>query len=133
MIYLDANFFIFALFDQTKKGSKARQIQKGIIEGEINAFTSALALDEVMWVIIKNKKSHLLRKVIEDIYSMPNLTVREVSSLIPLHALGFMEKYNLKPRDAFHLAVMENLQLVTIVSDDSDFDSIKNIRRLKLE
>ncbi|MBI4141971.1 type II toxin-antitoxin system VapC family toxin [Candidatus Woesearchaeota archaeon] len=133
MIYLDANFFVFALLDQTKKGEKARDIQKNIVEGKIRAFTSVLALDEVMWVLIKNNKQHLLRKTIEDIYSLPNLAVREVPSLTALRALSFIENSRLKPRDALHVAVMEHLQVTTILSDDSDFDKVKQIKRQKLE
>ena len=33
MFYLDANFFVFALFDNTKKGENARILQNEIIEG----------------------------------------------------------------------------------------------------
>jgi len=132
MVYLDANFFAIALLDQTTKGHKAREIQKEIIEGRLVAFTSSLSLDEVMWVLVKNKKEHLIRQVIEDIYATPNLEVREVSSLIPLEALEFMEKYKLKPRDAFHAAIMKQFQIKEIVSDDSDFDRIKVIKRIKL-
>ena len=132
MIYLDTNFFIFALLDQTKKGDKAREIQREIIAGKNFAITSPLAMDEVIWVLLKNGKQHLIRKTVEDIYSVPNLNVREVSALIPLSALEFMEKYKLKPRDAFHVAIMENFGITEIVSDDSDFDKVKEIKRVKL-
>lgn len=131
-MYLDANFFVFAVLDNTKKGQKARSIQEEIMNGKW-AITSVLALDEVMWVFIKNKKEHLLRKVIEDIYAMPNLEVREVSSSIPMRALEIMEQFGLKPRDAFHLSIMESFQIDTIVSDDVDFDKVKKIRRIKIE
>ena len=132
MLYLDANFFIFALIDNTKKGEKAREIQKNIISGRFEAITSALALDEVMWVLIKNNKRHLIRKAIEDIYNMPNVGVREVPSLIPLEALDFIERFRLKPRDAFHAAIMKQFQLSVIASDDADFDKVSGIKRIKL-
>ena len=132
MIYLDANFFVFALLDNTKKGEKARSIQKEIIEGKHIAFTSVLAIDEIMWVLIKNGKKSILRKTIEDIYATPNLEVREVPPLVPINALDFMEKYNLKPRDAFHAAIMKQFQLKEIVSDDSDFDKVKELKRIRL-
>ncbi len=133
MMYLDANFFIFALLDNTRKGEKAREIQQKLIEGKENAVTSALALDEVMWVLRKNKKQHLLRKIIEDIYAHPRLVVREVHEEVPLRALQYIEEFNLKPRDAFHAAVMEGFLITAIVSDDVDFDRIKKIKRIALE
>jgi hypothetical protein len=42
-------------------------------------------------VVIKNKRQEALRKTVEDIYAMPNLVGREVSSSIPLDALVLMD------------------------------------------
>jgi len=132
LIYLDANFFVMCNFDQTIKGENARKILGEISAGK-EAITSSLALDEVMWVIIKNKRIEALRETIEDIYAMLNLTVKEVSPEIPLEALDFIEKYNLKPRDAFHVAVMKKFQVNEIVSDDSDFDKVEWVKRIGYE
>ncbi len=133
MLYMDANFFIFAILDTTEKGEKARKILREIVVGKRQAMTSVLALDEVLWVLRRNKKEEIRRKVIEDIYAIPHLEVKAVSALIPLRALEYIEKYNLKPRDAFHSACMEEFQTNIIVSDDADFDKVRNITRLKLE
>lgn len=130
MLYLDANFFVFALLDKTGKGEEARRIQRMIVEGRDSAVTSSLALDEVMWVLIKNKREHLLRVAIEGIYHTPNLNVVEVSPLAPLLALEFIEKYGLKPRDAFHLAVMREIRVETIVTDDKDFEKVEWVKRM---
>jgi len=130
-MYLDANFFIFANFSSDKKGVNARKIILEIINGK-KAITSSLALDEVMWVLLRNNKKEEIRSVIEDIYSIRNLGVISVSSLIPLRALNFMEGYGLKPRDAFHAAIMEEFGVNEIVTDDADFDSIPNIKRIKI-
>lgn len=54
-MYLDANFFVMLHFDYKQKGERAREILNQITKGK-PAITSVLALDEVMWVIIKNKK-----------------------------------------------------------------------------
>jgi predicted nucleic acid-binding protein len=74
----------------------------------------------------------VLREVIEDIYATLNLTVKEVGSDIPLEALEFIEDYGLKPRDAFHLAVMKSFNIKEIASDDSDFDRVEWVRRIKI-
>ncbi len=130
MIYLDANFFVL-MNSASVKGENARRILNEIIQGK-RAVTSSLALDEVMWVFMKNKLRHELRRVIEEVYSVRNLEVKEVSSLIPLRALDFIEQHNLKPRDAFHLSLMEQLGIREIVTDDSDFDNIQGITRIPL-
>ncbi|MEM2897494.1 MAG: type II toxin-antitoxin system VapC family toxin [Candidatus Bathyarchaeia archaeon] len=131
MIYLDANFFIIYNFDQTKKGENARKILGEIIAGK-KAITSSLALDEVMWVIIKNKQEEALRETIEDIYAVLNLTVKEVDPDVPLEALDFIEKYDLKPRDAFHAAIMKSFDAKEIVSDDPHFDRVEWIKRVRI-
>ncbi len=130
-MYLDANFFVIYNFDRTAKGDRARRIQGQIVAGE-QAVTSSLALAEIMWVLIKNMKAELLRETVEDIYALRNLEVREVPGSIPLDALDIIEKYRLRPRDAFHAALMKEFGLDEIVSDDSDFDKIEWIKRVKL-
>lgn len=132
MIYLDANFFLFAILDVTQKGDNARKIQDSIIRGKQDATTSALTLDEIMWVLVKNKKKHMLRTVVEGIYSIPNLDVSGLSSTVPLLALESMEKYGLSPRDAFHLAVMKEAKIRSIVSDDNDFDKVEWVKRIPI-
>jgi predicted nucleic acid-binding protein len=131
MIYLDANLFVYARFDHLQKGERARKLLRKIVEkGE--AITSVLALDEVMWVVLKNRKQDELRSIIEEIYSIPNLDVKDVPSHIALRALEFMENYKLKPRDAFHVAIMKHFGANTIATDDPDFDKVKEVRRIKL-
>jgi len=131
-MYLDANFIIFAYLLSGKQAAHARNILNEIIGGK-HAITSSLALDEVMWVILKKKLGHEIRHIIEDVYKTKNVEVKEVSATIPLRALDIMEKHNLKPRDAFHVAVMEHFGIKEIVSDDEDFDKVPNIQRIKIE
>ena len=131
MIYLDSNFFLFSLFDQTTKGENARKLAQKVINGE-KAITSALTLDEVMWIVLKNKRKEALRSAVEGIYAMQNLSVKGVSESIPLDALALMEQFDLKPRDAFHVAVMKSEGITEIASDDPDFDRVRGLKRIRL-
>ncbi|MBS7626954.1 type II toxin-antitoxin system VapC family toxin, partial [Candidatus Bathyarchaeota archaeon] len=115
------------------KGQSASKIHENIVEGKVEAITSVLSLDELMWVLVKNRREELLRKAIEGIYATPNLKVNGVKSGIPILALDLLEKYDLKPRDAFHAAIMKSLGLKEIVSDDPDFDKVEWIRRIALK
>jgi uncharacterized protein len=130
-MYLDANFFILCNFDTGSRGESARKIQREIVE-KGRAFTSSLALDEVMWVLIKNGKKSVIRETIEDIFATHNLSVLEVSGSAALDALDEIEDYDLKPRDAFHVAIMKSNKISEIVSDDKDFDRVKGIKRIRL-
>ncbi|MBI2574300.1 type II toxin-antitoxin system VapC family toxin [Candidatus Woesearchaeota archaeon] len=131
MMYLDANFFIYCHFDQGSRGKAAREILRKIVGG-MQTVTSVLALDEVMWVIIKKNVSGEMRSAIERIYATPNIRIVHVGADIPLLALDLMEAHNLKPRDAFHASVMKSLGITEIVSDDSDFDKVSWIKRIAL-
>ena len=129
-VYLDANFFIFAAFDATEKGKAARILLKDIVTGKKEARTSTLALDEVLWVLRRNGEQQQMRKNIEQIYAIPHLRIISGSSMIPLRALFYIEQYALKPRDAFHCAFMEEENLSLIVTDDADFDKVKEVKRI---
>lgn len=129
-IYLDANLLIFAYFDKGQKGEKAAEILKNIITGENAAVTSTLSLDETMWVLHRNNAKKEIREFIEDVYRMPNLEITSGSKLVPLRAVEYIEKYELRPRDAYHAAIMEEENIDTIASDDADFDRVKGITRI---
>ena len=131
MLFVDANVFIYAAFESGEEAVKSKQILKKISSGEENAITSSLVIDEVAWVFHKNNKKSLLRQALEKIYLIPNLQVLPVSSNAPLTALGYMEKYGLKPRDALHCAVMQENGVKTICSFDADFDKVKEIKRME--
>lgn len=94
------------------------------------AATAALALDEVMWVLFRDGRRNQVAQTIEDIYAIPNLTVHAVPAEAPLHALPLLDK--LAPRDALHVVMMRELGCDTIVTDDSDFDKVPGITRVKL-
>ena len=80
----------------------------------------------------EQEKKEALRSTFESIYAMHNLSIKEVSETTPLDALALMEQFDLKPRDAFHAAVMIANGMSEIVSDDPDFDRVKGFKRIKL-
>jgi predicted nucleic acid-binding protein len=128
--FIDANVFLYANLDASSKGLAAAKLLEEVELGT-QAITSSLVLDEIMWVVRKHNKA-LLHEILEDIYRFPNLTIVPVSAEAPLQAAKLMEKYNLKPRDAIHAATMHEHNTTVIVSDDSDFDRVKEIRRIRL-
>ena len=70
--------------------------------------------------------------MIEELYNIPYLMILDVTVDIPLRALDLMEKHHLKPRDAFHLAVMRKHGIKRIVTTDVDFDNIPGVKRVAL-
>ena len=132
MRYLDANVFIYAALYSGEKGDNARKILMELPYSE-KSITSALTLDEVIWVIWKetDRKTGILEG--KNMMRMTNLDILPVEPKDINLAFKLMEQYEkLKPRDATHLGVALNSGAKTIISDDGDFDKIKEIEREKL-
>ena len=126
-VYLDANFFIFSLLDRTEVGECARKIYQKIVDGKLDTATSSLTFDEVMWVLIKAGKRHLIKDAVNDIYQTQNLAILPVSISVPSNAVGLITD-GLNPRDAFHVAVMMENKIKTIISDDREFEKVEGVR-----
>ncbi len=132
--YLDSDVFIFASVSDDGRAKKALEILTKIVKGEAMAMTASLTLDEVLWIILKQRGNreiaiqHALK-----ILEMPNLHIISVDESTIRSSLRLMKGHkSLKPRDAIHLAAMLAKGLTEIVSDDSDFDKIQGIKRIKL-
>ncbi|MGC9105420.1 MAG: type II toxin-antitoxin system VapC family toxin [Thermoprotei archaeon] len=41
-----------------------------------------------------------------------------------------MRRYSIKPSDAFHVAVMLNNSLDLVLSEDREFDKVKEVKRI---
>jgi predicted nucleic acid-binding protein len=126
-----------------------------IKQGDLWAFTSVLTFDELAYRVllahIRDKYAgspldHLRRneaKLIAEFYpsispvlqrwhTFPNLVIVDVtaSDILEMHRniLG----YQLRPRDAVHLATMRRAGCIQIVSHDSGFDEVPEINRFSI-
>lgn len=133
-VYLDANVFVFACLgsEDDPRTVKAKSILLNIIDGKETGFTSLLTIDEVVWVILKQKKDRKL--AIEQGLRILQLPIRFVPLItaISLKSLHLMQKYPISPRDALHAASCIEVKAESLVSDDSDFDSILEVEAVKL-
>ena len=132
MIYIDTNIFLNAILNRGKMGEKARELIKKIQKGEIFAGTSALSFDEVFWVVKKYRDFDDALKATKAFLEIPNLMFFDVNDEIIWVAYNIAEKYRLDPRDAIHIASALNHGIFTLVSEDEDFDRVKEIKRKSL-
>lgn len=135
MLYFDSNVFILAALSDDSKAIKARDLIKKVIIGELAAATCSLTIDEIVWKIWKETKDRNL--AIEEglrVLQFDNLKIIEIDGNDMTNSLKLMKqnKY-LKPRDAIHLAAALKAGASTIISDDSDFDKVKEIKRKSLD
>lgn len=69
----------------------------------------------------------------KDLLEMPNLSFLKVDDTVLFQAYNFIKKYGLDPRGAIHLSCAFIHGIFTIISEDKDFDKVKEIGRKGLE
>lgn len=135
LAYIDSNIFVYpVLYSQETdlRVKKAANILRDIANGELLAFTSTLTWDEVIWTIRKFLgKSESINQG-QKLLGFTNLHFINVDENILSRAQILMSNYNLKPRDSIHAASAIDKKLKTIISDDIDFDKVKEITRIPL-
>ncbi|MDR2204383.1 MAG: type II toxin-antitoxin system VapC family toxin [Nitrososphaerota archaeon] len=135
LVYVDSNVFLYPVLysiEMDSRVKKASELLKSIAIGELSAYTSVLTWDEVVWVVRKTMGADEALSQGKKLLGFINLYFISVDENILSQAQGLMGKYNLKPRDAIHVASALSRELLTIISDDQDFDTIKEVNRIPL-
>ncbi|MBT9138922.1 MAG: hypothetical protein DDT31_01501 [Syntrophomonadaceae bacterium] len=101
--------------------------------GKLSCAISCLVLDEVAWTVSKHRDFNTGMRVWSDILEIPNLKILSIDENIAVKAPSLIGKYKLRPRDAIHAALVVENAIGTIVSDDSDFDRVNEIQRVRLD
>jgi len=127
--YLDATVFLSAALDPGRSGSLARELLARVQHGESQAATSALTYDEIFWVVKKYRGFDAALRASKTLLDFPNLEIFPVDVEVLEKAHALAAKYKLNPRDAIHAAsaVVNGIQV--LISEDRDFDKVKEIRR----
>jgi predicted nucleic acid-binding protein len=135
MRYLDANLFIYAALspDSEEIGISSRYILERVFGSHLNAATSSLTWDEVVWAIRKLEGVEVASLEGGRFLSFPKLTILNVSESTVNRAQALLKTYGLKPRDAIHAACCMENGIDEIISDDSDFDDVKGIKRIEIK
>jgi len=134
LYYFDSNVFILPALYEGKRSREAAEWLRKMVEGEIEASTSALTLDEVVWIISQESSKEEALRESERILELPHLKILDVKSEDAVRMINYQRKYEgLKPRDAVHLSVAVRNGIHTVVSDDDDFDEVKEIEWISLD
>jgi predicted nucleic acid-binding protein len=133
-VYADSNVFILpAIHGDSSRGSAATKILRKIESGEVLAYTSYLTWDEVAWVVYRVLGKADSIEMGKKLIRFPNLRFVEVSESVIAKSQSLVEKYHLRPRDAIHCASAVSREISLFLSDDGDFDVVKEIKRVPLE
>lgn len=135
MIYIDANIFIYPIINPEGEGRSriCRELLLKIASKRIEGFTSFLTWDEV----VHSVKRYLGRDIAitegRKFTEFPNLTFLKVDEGVIMDAQILISKYNLNPRDAIHVSTAIRNGIKKIITDDPDFDKVREIKRIRLE
>ncbi|RLJ01637.1 MAG: hypothetical protein DRP10_03600 [Candidatus Aenigmatarchaeota archaeon] len=155
-IFIDANIFSYHHLNHPKFGEICTKFLQRVENGEINAVTSSLVIDEVAFVILVEKGCEILKtdktwkvkeRIKEDKEFAKNCyeAVKQFLSYINfLQEIGLSiveirfedinlstdiaSQYMLLPHDAIHISVMKKYGIKNIATADPDFIRVKEIK-----
>ncbi len=132
MIYLDTNIFLYSVLDNGEKGLACKKLLRKVASDKMNAVTSVLTWDEFVFSLKKHAPFEEVLIQSRDFLNFPNLVFLEANSGVLEKANEIWSTNKLKPRDAIHAATAILNKCEAIVSDDTDFDKLKEIKRKKI-
>ena len=131
--YIDSNVFLYpVLYGDLEESERAREILSQIVRKDIQAYTSTLTWDEVSYVIERTLGKTDAIEIGKKFLNFPFLRFIAVDDEVIRRSQALREKYNLKPRDSIHLSCAIERNIFKIITDDADFDEIKEIQRIPI-
>jgi len=100
------------------------------LRGELSPYD--LTWDEVVWVVSKVLGRDDGISQGRKLLGFPNLEFINVDESILTKAQTLIDKYKLSPRDSIHVASALDRKIKAAISDDEDFDQVKEITRTPL-
>ncbi len=131
--YLDTTVFTYAALYADSKSNNCKNLLIKIGKNQVEGFTSLITWDELIYIVKKTLGREISIEEGEKFLKLPNLKFIDLNIKIIQKAQELITTYSLNPRDAIHAATAIVNNIAEIISDDSDFDVIKEIKRIPLE
>jgi predicted nucleic acid-binding protein len=128
--YLDTNVFVHPILFDNRKAAACRKLLEKAARREIEAVTSVLTWDELVYVVGKYRGRTGGNVEGAKFLQFPHLTFIEVDLPLLAKAQDLADRYGLLPRDAVHAASALQETADQFVSDDEDFDRVRELRRV---
>ncbi|ADC65941.1 PilT protein domain protein [Ferroglobus placidus DSM 10642] len=128
--YIDSNIFIYTILYSGDAAEKSRDFLRKAAEGEYKAYTSSLVWDEVVYAVRKVAGLKESIKAGEILLKLPFIEFLSVDYAVCEKAQKLVENYGILPRDAIHASLALKYCEGVIISNDSDFDIIKGLKRV---
>lgn len=134
--FLDANICISYIQLPHQFHEKAVTLISKLIQTQIIPTVSPLVLDEFLYIIKRDYQYKNILKVkahLAELLSIPNLLILNPSSEVKqqLKVVDLMNKFSLKPRDAYHLMTVQTQKIKYFATFDNDFSQVFKEKVLK--
>lgn len=96
------------------------------------AASSALSFDEVVWAVRKQRGETESINAGQAFLNISGLKILDVDHVVLTSSIGLMKRYHMNPRDSIHAASAIGVSAEIIVSEDPDFDSLSEIKRMPI-
>ena len=135
MKYIDSTVIVYALgYGDDPRSHRARFLLEEMVKGKYIGISSNLLISEVSWALWKLKGKDYALEQVNKLLSFSSMRFIPVSDRVVVRSLELMKKYSsLRPFDALHAATCIENGADTLISDDSDFDKISEIKRERLD
>lgn len=121
---------MFAALAKDALGDASRRILSKL--RQIDAKTCCLTLDELAWVVLKKVDNATAVKACRAVLALKDLDIISIEYGDVWMMTDLMTKFQLRPRDAIHLAVMRRLGEKTIITEDPHFN-VAGVKRIAIE
>lgn len=129
-IFLDANIFMYAAGKPHAFKQPCQEILQAVEANQLLAATNVEVMQELLYryhhIKLLDRGIQLCRYILD--YPLIILPVAPADIAFALEVLS--QNQGLPPRDAIHVATMQNNNITQILSADKHFDRIKDIQRL---
>ncbi|MEK6958181.1 MAG: type II toxin-antitoxin system VapC family toxin [archaeon] len=126
--YLDSNVFIYSILDTGTKGEAARKLLKAMENGVFYGATAPVSFEEIMFVVWKEKGRQEAVEAGESFLQLANMEMIGLEKGALSAAIEYVKR-GMKPRDAVHCGAMKTKNLPEIVTEDSDFKKLSEMRK----
>ena len=129
-VFLDTNIFLYAAGASRPLREACAKVLRRVADGSLDATINSEVIQEVLYVLIRRRRRDDALKLAGHLTSLfPDLLAVTRDDVV--RACELLRQYpRLSVRDAVHVGTMLRSGLHIVVSVDSDFDQISEIRHV---
>ena len=129
--FLDTNVFLYAAGGSHPERDACARVLRKVADGSLDATVNTEVVQEILYVLVRRgrrKEAVALARHVTDLF--PDLL--PVTREDMLSACGLVLRYpRLPARDAVHAATMLRHGLKHVISVDTEFDQVRELRRIE--